>query len=62
LALLHDLNDNFALKDLGDLHLLLGILVKNTHNGVTLNSPKKCNDLLSRVGMVKMHVLLYPTI
>jgi histone deacetylase 1/2 len=33
LALLHDLNADFALKDLGDLHFFLGIEVKKTQTG-----------------------------
>lgn len=50
-ALLHDLNDNFALKDLGDLHFFLGIEVQKTPHGLLLNQEKYANDLLARVGM-----------
>jgi histone deacetylase 1/2 len=35
-ALLRDLNKNFAIKDLGDLHFFLGIEVKKTCNGLLL--------------------------
>lgn len=34
-ALLHDLNADFALKDLGDLHFFLGIEINKTQNGLT---------------------------
>jgi histone deacetylase 1/2 len=51
-ALLHDLNDDFALKDLGDLHFFLGIKVKKTQNGLLLEE-KYAVDLLAKVGMTK---------
>jgi hypothetical protein len=35
-ALLHDLLEDFALKDLGPLHYFLGIEVKKIHNGLCL--------------------------
>jgi histone deacetylase 1/2 len=35
-ALLHDLNADFALTDLGDQHLFLGIEVKKVHNSLLL--------------------------
>jgi hypothetical protein len=35
-ALLRDLNENFAIKDLGGLHFFLGIEVKKIHNGLLL--------------------------
>jgi histone deacetylase 1/2 len=35
-VLLEDLNKNFAIKDLGDLHFFLGIEVKKTRNGLLL--------------------------
>jgi histone deacetylase 1/2 len=35
--LLSDLQDDFALKDLGDLHFFLGIEVKRDSNGLVLS-------------------------
>lgn len=49
-ALLTDLNSEFALKDLGDLHFFLGIEVKkNREGGLHLSQEKYAIDLLSRV-------------
>jgi hypothetical protein len=50
-ALLADLNKEFALKDLGELHYFLGIEVKKMGNGILLTQEKYTSDLLSRVGM-----------
>jgi histone deacetylase 1/2 len=50
-ALLRDLNVNFAIKDLGDLHFFLGIEVKRIHNGLLLTQEKYVIELLDRVGM-----------
>jgi histone deacetylase 1/2 len=50
-ALLHDLNGDFALKDLGDLHYFLGIEVKKIPNGLLLTQAKYAADLLAKVGM-----------
>jgi histone deacetylase 1/2 len=50
-ALLHDLNADFALKDLGDLHFFLGIEVKKTQTGLLLTREKYAADLLAKVGM-----------
>ena len=50
-ALLQDLNVEFALKDLGDLHFFLGIEVKKTSEGITLSQGKYVADILSRVSM-----------
>ncbi|XP_044318111.1 uncharacterized protein [Triticum aestivum] len=50
-ALLHDLSSEFALKDLGDLHFLLGIEVKKIQDGITLNQGKYATELLARMGM-----------
>jgi histone deacetylase 1/2 len=52
-ALLRDLGENFALKDLGDLHFFLGIEVKKTSDGLLLTQEKYAQDLLARVGMLK---------
>jgi hypothetical protein len=50
-ALLHDLGLDFALKDLGELHYFLGIVVKKVHDGIILSQEKYANDLLHRVNM-----------
>ena len=51
LSLLNDLSQDFALKDLGDLHFFLGIEVKKVHGTLVLTQQKYVDDLLSRVGM-----------
>jgi histone deacetylase 1/2 len=50
-CLLRDLNENFAIKDLGDLHYFLGIEVKRTPNGLILTQEKYASDLVAKVGM-----------
>lgn len=50
-ALLKNLNDEFALKDLGDLHYFLGIEVSKVQDGILLTQEKYASDLLKRVGM-----------
>jgi histone deacetylase 1/2 len=50
-ALLRDLNDNFAIKDLGDLHFFLGIEVKKISDGLLLTQEKYATDLLTRADM-----------
>jgi histone deacetylase 1/2 len=50
-ALLHDLNSEFALKDLGDLHFFLGIEVKKIQDGIVLSQEKYATELLTRMGM-----------
>jgi hypothetical protein len=50
-ALLQDLERNFALKDLGDLHYFLGIEVTKTQQGIMLNQRKYSEDLLRKAGM-----------
>jgi histone deacetylase 1/2 len=52
-ALLKDLKDDFALKDLGDLHFFLGIEVKKVHDGLLLTQEKYASDLLTKLGMKK---------
>jgi len=39
-ALLDDLKQDFALKDLGDLHYFLGIEVKQDREGIVLSQEK----------------------
>ncbi|XP_071680405.1 uncharacterized protein [Lolium perenne] len=50
-CLLRDLNENFAIKDLGDLHYFLGIEVNRTPNGLILTQEKYARDLVAKVGM-----------
>jgi histone deacetylase 1/2 len=50
-TLLKRLRDDFALKDLGDLHYFLGIEVNKTSEGITLLQGRYTADLLKRVGM-----------
>jgi histone deacetylase 1/2 len=51
--LLKDLKDDFALKDLGDLHFFLGIEVKKVHDGLLLTQENYPSDLLTKVGVKK---------
>jgi histone deacetylase 1/2 len=50
-VLLRDLNKNFAIKDLCDLHYFLGIEVKKIQNGLVLTQEKYATDLIAKVGM-----------
>jgi histone deacetylase 1/2 len=50
-ALLQDLQHEFALKDLGDLHYFLGIEVKRTQEGLVMSQQKYASDILVRAGM-----------
>jgi histone deacetylase 1/2 len=50
-ALLKDLRQEFALKDLGDLHYFLGIEVNKVHNGLVLNQAKYPHHMLGHVNM-----------
>jgi histone deacetylase 1/2 len=52
-ALLRDLQKDFALKDLGDLHYFLGIEVKKSSEGLVLMQERYATDVLSRSGMDK---------
>jgi hypothetical protein len=45
-ALLKKLNEDFALKDLGDLHYFLGIEVSKVRDGILLTQEKYTNDIL----------------
>jgi histone deacetylase 1/2 len=51
-ALLKDLQSEFALKDLGDLHYFLGIEVKRTRDGLLMSQQKYASDILMRAGML----------
>lgn len=48
---MQDLNKEFALKDLGDLHYFLGTEVSKVHDGIMLTQEKYANDVLRQVGM-----------
>jgi hypothetical protein len=51
-ALLRDLKDNFALKDLGPLHYFLGIEFHRTTDGIHLSQAKYTTYILNRADMV----------
>jgi histone deacetylase 1/2 len=50
-ALLKDLQADFALKDLGDLHYFLGIEVKRKEDDLVMYQQKYASDILLRAGM-----------
>jgi histone deacetylase 1/2 len=50
-ALLKDLQAEFALKDLGDLHYFLGIEVKKLGDGLLFSQERYAMDVLTRSGM-----------
>ena len=50
-ALLADLEKDFALKDLGDLHYFLGIQVQRTKAGLLLCQGNYASEILQRVNM-----------
>jgi histone deacetylase 1/2 len=52
-ALLMDLQKEFALKDLGDLHYFLGIEVKRNSDGLVLSQGRYAADILARCKMDK---------
>lgn len=52
-ALLKDLQKEFALKDLGDLHYFLGIEVKKVPDGLVLSQGRYAADILTRCRMDK---------
>jgi hypothetical protein len=52
-ALLTNLRQNFALKDLGSLHYFLGIEVENVKGGIVMNQKKYATDIIKRVGIEK---------
>jgi len=52
-ALLKDLQSDFALKDLGQLHYFLGIEVKHVPDGLVLSQERYAADILSRSSMDK---------
>jgi hypothetical protein len=50
-GLLHSLRQDFALKDLGELHYFLGIEVNKDAGGLKLTQDKYASDLLKKVNM-----------
>jgi histone deacetylase 1/2 len=50
-VLLSDLQKDFSLKDLGDLHYFLGMEVKRDHGGLVLSQMRYAKDILARSGM-----------
>ena len=50
-VLLRDLQAEFALKDLGDLHYFLGIEVKRLEDGLILSQERYATEILSKAGM-----------
>lgn len=50
-AFLQDLKEDFALKDLGELHYFLGIEVNKINNGLMSSQGKYISDLLKRTNM-----------
>jgi histone deacetylase 1/2 len=59
-ALLSDLKKDFALKDLGDLHYVLGMEVKKVQSGIILTQDKYATDLLRRVNMLSCKPISTP--
>lgn len=50
-VLLNNLKEEFAHKDLGNLHYFLGIEVNKVRDGIILTQDKYASDLLKKVGM-----------
>jgi hypothetical protein len=59
-VLLQDLQKEFALKDLGNLHYFLGIDVTKMNDGLLLSQEKYASDLLKRVGMARCKPIATP--
>jgi hypothetical protein len=59
-VLLKSLAEDFALKDLGELHYFLGIEVTKTKEGILLSQQKYANELLKRAGMIGCKVISTP--
>jgi histone deacetylase 1/2 len=52
-ALLRDLEQQFALKDLGNLHYFLGIEIKRSSDALIMSQTRYASDILKRSGMDK---------
>lgn len=59
-ALLSDLKQDFALKDLRDLHYFLGIEVNKVDDSLLLTQEKYASDLLKRAGMFNCKTVSTP--
>lgn len=59
-SLLKDLEREFALKDLGDLHYFLDIEVKKSTDGLVMSQERYAADIVKRAGMDKSKLLIYP--
>jgi hypothetical protein len=59
-TLLENLRDDFALKDLGDLHYFLSIEVNKVKDGIILSQDKYACDLLKRAGMTECKLASTP--
>jgi histone deacetylase 1/2 len=59
-ALLSDMQKEFALKDLGNLHYFLGIEVKKLQNALVLSQQRYATDILSRSGISKCKAIDTP--
>lgn len=59
-ALLAELQKEFALKDLGELHYFLGIEVKRSKDGLVLTQQRYAADILARSGMSKCKAIDTP--
>jgi hypothetical protein len=59
-ALLHNLEQDFALKDLRDLHYFLGIEVTKIKDGILLSQSKYAMDILQCAGMSKCKPVATP--
>ena len=59
-ALLSDLQKEFGLKDLGDLHYFLGIEVKKIKDGLILTQQRYASDILARSGMSRCKAIDTP--
>jgi hypothetical protein len=60
MALLKNLEKEFALKDLGDLHFFLGIEVSSINEGILLSQWKYAMDLVKRAGMNSCKTVITP--
>jgi hypothetical protein len=59
-GLLHSLRQDFALKDLGDLHYFLGMKVNKVACGLVLTQDKYASDLLKKVNMFSCKAVSTP--
>lgn len=50
--LLHNLNSEFRMKDMGEVHYFLGIQVHHTDSGLFMNQSKYAHELLEVAGMI----------